>query len=97
MSQYGIPGDWVLVASLDESGSYEIDLTEIYFHEGKFILATASGCSCWDGEYDIEEFDSLDALADSIGVLSMTERSYHPSLRGATELLAEARAWVAAQ
>lgn len=91
---YYTPKEWTLVAEIDESESYEVDITEIYYLDGKWILATATGCSCWSGEYDVETFDTLDALAESIGVLSQDERRYNPSLRGANELIDKAREFV---
>jgi hypothetical protein len=88
---YYVPKEWTLLAEIDESEAYEVDITEIYRHGDKFILATASGCSCWSGEYDVEEFTSLDALADAIGIEG-PDRRYQPSLKAAADLIAQARA-----
>lgn len=84
---------WKLLAAIDESESYEVDITEIYLDPktGKFFLATASGCSCWGGEYDVEEFISLDKLGDSIFKSENPERHYNPSFKAAEQLLAQAR------
>lgn len=91
---YYTPKDWRLLAEVDESRSYEVDVTEVYVRpDGKFILATATGCSCWSGEYDVEEFDTLDALAASILPEGPeTERRYNPSFIGAKALMETARA-----
>lgn len=78
------------LAFLDEADSYEVDqcLIGIDPTTGKFILMTASGCSCWDGYATVEEFDSLDALESS---LINEDRTYNPSLNGAKSLMQEAR------
>jgi hypothetical protein len=82
---YYVPDKWKLLAEIDESEPYEVDVTEIYQDaEGKFILATASGCSCWGGEYDSESFDSLEALGTS---MIKDDRQYNPSFRAANELM----------
>lgn len=89
-----INGEWELLAELDQSEPYEVDITAIYRGAGKIILATASGCSCWDGEYDIEYFDTIDELAASVAVTG-DDRRYNPSPKAAAELVAEARAVLA--
>jgi len=87
---YYVPKDWRLLAALDESEPYEVDVTEIYQRpDGKLILATASGCSCWDGDYDTDEFDTLDALW--LSAKFADNRRWNPSWRGSEELVREAR------
>ena len=82
------PEGWTLLSAVDESEPYEVDMAEIWrTAEGRFALVTASGCSCWDGEYDSDEFDSLELLAVS---LLREERTYNPSLSGALTLLTDA-------
>lgn len=78
------------LAFIDESEAYQIDEAGIYFNAEttEFVLLTASGCSCWDGEYDEEVFESLEALEAS---LLKEDRRYNPSLEGAKKLIAEAR------
>lgn len=77
------------LAFIDESQPYEVDQTGIYVDEsGVFVLLTASGCSCWEGEYNEEQFASLEALEIS---LLNDDRTYNPSLLGAKALVAEAR------
>ena len=83
--------DWTLLAELDESAGYEVDITRIYSGNGKIVLATASGCSCWGGEFDVEYFDTLDALEASVSVTG-DDRRYQPSPRAAAELIPQARA-----
>lgn len=85
---YGIPKEWELLGELDESADYEVDITAIYRHNGEFILATASGCSCWDGDYGIERFKTLDDLEKS---LMNDDREYNPSFKGVEKIVAEAR------
>lgn len=81
----------VELAVLDESADYEVDITEIHYNPTtkKFHLITASGCSCWSGEYEEEIFSSLLAIKKS---LLKTERTYNPSFKGAEELIKEAKA-----
>ncbi len=82
------------LAFIDEAvGAYEVDQAGIYFDRttGKFGLLTASGCSCWNGEWNAEWYDSLDELEEA---LMGKERTYNPSLSGAKELISDAReAW----
>jgi hypothetical protein len=85
-----IPKELILVAELDESQSYEVDITKIYFNTeiNKWVLAIASGCSCWEGDYEVEEFDTLAELGQS---MIQDDRQYNPSFRGANELLQQAQ------
>ena len=79
------------LAMIDESASYyEVDYTFIGLDEktGKFALVTASGCSCWDGGADVEYFDDLDQMEQS---LVTEDRTYNPSLLGAKSVMQEAR------
>lgn len=66
MEQYGLPkGD--IIATMDESQSpYEIDVAYIIDNGQKYILATASGCSCWEGDYVIEEYSTLAELEKAL-------------------------------
>ena len=79
------------LASFDEADSYEVDMGGIYRDEkaGKFLLVTASGCSCWDGDYDEESYDTFDALTAAL--IGNDERRYNPSLLAAKEMIAEAK------
>lgn len=87
-----VPRDWRLLAELDESESYEVDVSEIYLRpDGRVVLATATGCSCWGGEYDAEDFATLDELEASIYGEAADERRYTPSFKAGRELVAEAR------
>lgn len=84
--------EWTVIADLDESEAYEVDITEIYRTPAGYALVTASGCSCWGGEYDADEFDTLDALAAAVTSKESDERKYNPSYRALTDLLGRARA-----
>lgn len=77
------------LASLDESADYEVDYTFVGFDKrtGKFVLVTASGCSCWDGDAYVELFDDLESMRKS---LVTTDRTYNPSLNGAKAVMDEA-------
>lgn len=83
---------YVELASIDESEFYEVDMAEVYYvpTERKFILRTASGCSCWDGDYDETKFDTLPALREHL--LGAGNERYTPSLSGAVTLMDEAEA-----
>ena len=84
--------DWKPIAWVDESESYEVDITEIWkTSEGKFILATATGCSCWGGEYEVEEYASLDDVVS--GILNREGYVYNPYLEGAKKLVEAAKAY----
>lgn len=78
------------LAFIDESERYKVDQTGIFYDPltTKFVLLTATGCSCWDGEYDEERFDSLDSLETS---LITDSRDHNPTLMGVRVLMAEAR------
>lgn len=82
------PKDWRQLAEVDESQPYEVDRTAIFStSEGEFILATASGCSCWSGEWQIERFKTLEEIENAW----RTDREYGFSYRTAVTLLDEAR------
>lgn len=82
--------DYEELAVLDESADYEVDVTEIWYdpRAREFLLLTATGCSCWDGEYNEERFKSLDELERS---LLKDERTYQPSFRGVETLIEQAK------
>lgn len=87
----GLPG--TLLAHVDESQAYEVDQTMIRHDGDEWILATASGCSCWGGEWDVERFDTLAALFESIGPRGIEgERSYNPTFAGVEALRAQVEA-----
>ena len=90
MEYYDIKNSLIELAELDESASYEVDYTFVGLNKetGKFTLVTASGCSCWDGGCDVEEFDDLDSMEKS---LVTEDRTYNPSLSGAKWVMEEAK------
>lgn len=95
MDYYDRQKSLTILASIDESEPYEVDEAIIGLdQDGRFVLLTASGCSCWDGDYDEEVFDSLDALEKALiqGDEDGNDKyHYNPSLNGARALVAEAR------
>lgn len=82
--------DLIELGILDESADYEVDITEIHYDPIKreFVLLTASGCSCWDGDYSEERFSTPKELLKS---LLKEDRKYNPSFKGAKYLIAEAK------
>jgi hypothetical protein len=81
------PEDWELLGEIDESEPYEVDQTAIFRVGKTFRLATASGCSCWDGEWEVSTFRSLDRLFDAIGINGKgNDHIYQPTLKGAETL-----------
>lgn len=80
-----------LIARVDESASYEVDITEIWKKDDIYYLLTASGCSCWSGEYETREFKSLQELSDSIRGEDSDKYMYNPSYRGLTLLMEQAQ------
>lgn len=83
---------WKLLSECDESESYEVDQAEIWHNarDGRFILRTASGCSCWAGDWDVLTFGGFDLLKKHL--LGDNEARYNPSLSGAITMLDEAEA-----
>lgn len=86
-----LPENYVELARLDESADYEVDVTVIVYNKKskKFLLGTASGCSCWDGDWNSEEFNSLKGIEAS---LLKDEREYNPSFKGTLEIIKQAKA-----
>lgn len=86
-----------LVADVDESQPYEVDQTSIYHDpsDGKFILAGAIGCSCWDGDWYATKYDTLDELLTDLGPKGTSDFQYNPSFAGAEDLARQAREWLA--
>lgn len=92
-SEDELPG--TLMAYIDESAPYEIDQTAILTEDNKWVLATASGCSCWGGEWELSRFADLESLFAAIG--PTTEASgythqYNPSFAGVEALRAQVEA-----
>jgi len=81
----------VVLSELDESEAYEVDYTLIGYDKkkGKFVLVTASGCSCWDGDCQVEYFDTLAEMHKSLGVHG-PDRDFQPSLMGVERAMKEA-------
>lgn len=89
-----IPSAWTRLAGDDYSQPYEVDVAEIYLDEkGGFVYAMASGCSCWDGEYTVERYDSLYAMQQALGPKG-PDRKYHVSYAREEALVAEAMRYV---
>jgi hypothetical protein len=87
MYESEFPATWTLLGTIDEAAPYEVDQTSVYKNGNGFVLATASGCSCWDGDWEVQKFRSLDRLFEAIGATGdRTGYHYNPSLEGAKTL-----------
>lgn len=54
---------WPLVGSYDIAGAYETDEGTVHLTpDDRFYYRHAQDCSCWDGSYDSEVYDSLKDL-----------------------------------
>lgn len=86
-----------VIAEIDESADYEVDQTTILAEEaGTFLLATASGCSCWAGEWDVVRYDTVEELLADIGPTGESDNLYNPSFEGVKALEAQVEAWKSA-
>lgn len=84
----------VEIAAIDESESYEVDQTSILVDaDGTFILAVASGCSCWEGDWELTRFTTVEELLDDIGPAGKGDYSYNPSFAGVKELGRQVAEW----
>ena len=79
MDYYDRVKELVELSSYDDSEAYEVDMGGMYWDESaqKYVYITASGCSCWDGDYSEGCYDSLSELLKTEKV---DERAYRPSL-----------------
>lgn len=84
---------WKLVGQIDNSyGCCDVDITELFTDlEGKFHLLTASGCSCWAGEYEEREFLSLDDFVAHMKSEETDRYIYNPSPEAIKELLEQVK------
>lgn len=84
-----------LVAEINENELYEVDQTRIYADkDGTFVLATASGCSCWDGKWYASRYDTVEELLTDIGPSGEADNGgYNPSFKGVEDLTAQVKAW----
>lgn len=82
------------IAFIDESADYEVDQTAILVDGDTFILALASGCSCWDGDWQLFRFDTVEELLEDIGPQGEgDDYSYNPSFEGVKDLAQQVEAW----
>lgn len=79
------------LAFIDDSDSYDIDENGIYTDGVKYYWLSASGCSCWDGDYDEEVFDSFEDLKSH---LLNSDSRYRPTILGAQALIEQAEKYL---
>lgn len=50
--------------AFDDSGNWEVDILDLACYGGQWYILSATGCSCWSGEYDLGAgpFATLDDL-----------------------------------
>jgi hypothetical protein len=82
-------GELTELAYLDSSADYEVDYAGIYTDGKLFYYITASGCSCWDGDYDEKVFNDFESLRKF--VLNEDMPQWNPSINGAKELIEESK------
>lgn len=82
----------IILAEVDESAPYEVDQTYILWNQAlnNFSLITASGCSCWEGDYEETVYECLDELYSAV-LKDDPHYKYNPSLVGAKQLVEEAK------
>ncbi len=78
------PDHWQMLADVDWSEPYEVDQSRIYATPGGYALATATGCSCWEGDWSVELFDGI---ADLFTSIREDERTWGISSRRADDLM----------
>lgn len=88
MDYYNRKGELVELASSDYSDGYDIDEYGIYTDGNVFYVLSASGCSCWDGDFDEVEFADFDGVKNYL--LKEDSHNYYISLNRASELVKEA-------
>lgn len=82
-----VDGATTLVAR-DWSEPYEVDQAEILrAADGTFLYASASGCSCWEGDWQYEQYATFDDLAAGI---RWFDRKYNVGWTRSDDMLAEA-------
>ena len=90
------PEGWENVAGTDNTvESYTTDQTEIHaLPNGHFLLATASGCSCWDGDWYVVQYNSLEYLFKDIGPEGEADYEYHPNFKAQDNLRSQVKRWL---
>ena len=84
----------VVIVRDSQSEGWDIDVACIWVGPGGkgYSLATASGCSCWDGDYRVEDFDTLPELEQALSLEA--DRPYNVSPARAAVLLDGVYKWL---
>lgn len=79
------------LAFINEADDYEVDQTGIFYDAAanNFVVLTATGCSCWDGDCEEDRYPTLDAVDE--GLRTRENYGYNPSMKGIDALMREAR------
>src|SRR5690349_17681966 len=80
-----------LIAIVDESEAFDVDIVELWKKGDTYFLLTASGCSCWEGEFETRQYKSLDDLQADLRGPNSDSYMYNPSLAGLQQLIEQAR------
>lgn len=73
---------------------YTVDQTAIYAErQGTFLLAMATGCSCWDGEWYVVRYNSAEDLLNDIGQEGEADYEYHPNFTAQGNLRSQVEGW----
>lgn len=73
---------------------WSIDQSAIYAEpQGTFLFATASGCSCWDGEWYVVRYDTVEELLEAIGPEGKADYEFHPNFKAQENLRAQVEDW----
>lgn len=84
----------IVLSARDESESYKLDQSLIGLNKqtGKFGLMLAGGgcCCCWEGEAQIEYFDSLEDMEKELPSIEDNFK-YYRSIKKSNEMLTQAK------
>lgn len=92
---YTFPEGAVEIAFTDNTTeAYSVDRSAIYAETGgTFLFATASGCSCWDGDWYAVRYNSVEDLLTDIGPEGTADYEFHPNFTAQENLRAQVEEW----
>lgn len=89
---YEVSNKSIELSMLDWADSYEVDQAMIGIDKqtGNFFYMTASGCSCWGGEAEIDYYGSLEELEKDV-MENENKRESYISIGGDKKLIQDAK------